>query len=86
MDWHGRMPYTTYSIDGSEGSSGGVEVTLMQRQASLLQQFVLRCCGDPLTSTVTELMAPSLNEHQRLLGATLAYPRGVRRRSLRVWI
>ena len=47
--------------------------TLMQRQISMLQQFVHACCGisSPSEQMVSELMAPTLNEPQRLLGAVV---------------
>ena len=45
----------------------------MQRQISLLQQFVHACCGisSPSDQMVSDLMAPTLNEPQRLLGAVV---------------
>ena len=45
----------------------------MQRQISLLQQFVHACCGitSPSEQMVSDLMAPTLSEPQRLLGAVV---------------
>lgn len=48
----------------------------MRRQISLLQQFVRACCGitSPSEQMVSDLMAPTLSEPQRLLGAVVRAP------------
>jgi hypothetical protein len=62
--------YTTEGAMGTETAS--VESQLMQRQLSLLQQFVQACCGAGAEASVHALMAPTLGQQQRLFGAVLA--------------
>lgn len=72
LAWSNALHFT-FTLDGlADGTS--VETTLMQRQISLLQQFVHACCGisSPSEQMVSDLMAPTLNEPQRLFGAVLA--------------
>ena len=44
----------------------------MERQLSLLQNFVRACCGNGAEGSVQQLMAPALSQPHRLLGAVLA--------------
>ena len=45
----------------------------MQRQIALLHQFVHDCCGisPPSQQMVSDLMAPTFNDTQRLFGAVV---------------
>jgi len=71
--WSNALHFT-YSADGQPSETSSVETALLQRQLSLLQQFVHACCGNspPSEQMVHDLMAPTLPETQRFLGAVLA--------------
>jgi len=70
--WSNALHFS-YEADGSLGEGASMETALLQRQISLLQQFVLTCCGGPSgEALVADLMLPSLPEPQRLFGAVLS--------------
>jgi len=67
------MLHFMYTSEGGMTSeTHSVENQLMQRQLSLLQQFVQACCGAGAEASVHALMAPTLGQQQRLFGAVLA--------------
>jgi len=66
--WSNALPFiVTPDVDASLAQG-----SLMERQLSLLQLFVKACCGSGGEHSVQQLMAPSLSQPHRLLGAVLA--------------
>ena len=71
MDAPWLAPVWELAVVRGAGKGNAEETALMARQISLLQQFVHTCVGTA-SEQVSELMAPSLAEPQRLFGAVLA--------------
>jgi len=72
-EWSNMLHFVyTATEGGMGGEANSVENQLIQRQLSLLQQFVQACCGAGAEASVHALMAPNIGQQQRLFGAVLA--------------
>ena len=72
LEWSNELHFTYSASGGASANLSPMEGELMERQLVLMQHFVQACCGSGAEASVHQLMASSLAQPQRLLGAVLA--------------